>query len=440
MAAPTRYNSDIETYPSTATVVFEVVSINAGGDPLLEFLPEEPIGALLKTSIFVVQPLSGLSEAAEEQRRRHEDVFADAKPLPSTLRPRAPHFFTHRCFQWRFAPGTAFLAMHRHATVTMLLLHRCIAAARLACQGMLGAIRLLRDRTYVAARVATVDIAVFTWRSVERVVELAISAGTFATSQQSIIDLRRRAGAFRDCFEAAAMLVPAKTRRIPTAIQRLKSTVACHVFLVTRTLLKWGNAAFRKLVCNVQTMATAPPARIPFSPCLLTQIRWSALRIGRFRIPATNRTLAVFSGGAAVGGLILWLIDAPIGAPSKGAASDGIRVAGLVALAPPGDQDTVHRSTPATTLTTAQDMAELRVPSSPVMFSTELNITSMPAGARVTVDGISWGDTPVTIRHLPPGRKVLRLTKQGYHTQQRVVSASHDRRTVAVRVTLPARR
>ena len=53
-----------------------------------------------------------------------------------------------------------------------------------------------------------------------------------------------------------------------------------------------------------------------------------------------------------------------------------------------------------------------------------LRITSDPAGARVTVNGVGWGTTPVVIRHLPPGAKTIRVTKDGYIADQRVVSLS----------------
>jgi hypothetical protein len=52
---------------------------------------------------------------------------------------------------------------------------------------------------------------------------------------------------------------------------------------------------------------------------------------------------------------------------------------------------------------------------------TRLLITSQPAGGRVTVNGIGWGVTPVTIRHLPPGDKLVRVTKDGYVAQERLV-------------------
>ena len=61
----------------------------------------------------------------------------------------------------------------------------------------------------------------------------------------------------------------------------------------------------------------------------------------------------------------------------------------------------------------------------------ELVISSDPAGAQVTVDGIGWGVTPIRIQHLSLGYKRLRLTQAGYLGEERVVTldaSSHFRR------------
>jgi cytoskeletal protein RodZ len=58
---------------------------------------------------------------------------------------------------------------------------------------------------------------------------------------------------------------------------------------------------------------------------------------------------------------------------------------------------------------------------------TELLITSEPAGARVTVDGIGWGSTPVTIRHLTAGTKHVRVTKDGYQSEERTAHVAGER-------------
>ena len=53
---------------------------------------------------------------------------------------------------------------------------------------------------------------------------------------------------------------------------------------------------------------------------------------------------------------------------------------------------------------------------------TELVVTTQPPGARVTVDGIGWGSAPVTIRYLSAGNKRIRVSKEGYAIEERVVS------------------
>jgi cytoskeletal protein RodZ len=62
---------------------------------------------------------------------------------------------------------------------------------------------------------------------------------------------------------------------------------------------------------------------------------------------------------------------------------------------------------------------------------TELVVTTQPAGARVTVNGIGWGISPVTIRYLPPGDKRIRVSKEGYATEERVLQISEGQRRAA---------
>jgi cytoskeletal protein RodZ len=59
---------------------------------------------------------------------------------------------------------------------------------------------------------------------------------------------------------------------------------------------------------------------------------------------------------------------------------------------------------------------------------TELVVTTQPAGARVTVNGIGWGISPVTIRHLPPGDKRIRVSKEGYEASERIFRVAEGRR------------
>jgi transcriptional regulator with XRE-family HTH domain len=66
----------------------------------------------------------------------------------------------------------------------------------------------------------------------------------------------------------------------------------------------------------------------------------------------------------------------------------------------------------------------------------ELRITSEPSGALVTVNGVGWGPTPVTIRYMPFGKKLIRVTKPGYVSAQRGFAFMPDRRVRSVRMQL----
>jgi hypothetical protein len=66
----------------------------------------------------------------------------------------------------------------------------------------------------------------------------------------------------------------------------------------------------------------------------------------------------------------------------------------------------------------------------------ELRIDSVPSGARVTVNGVGWGETPLTVRYLPFGGKRVRLTKDGYVSVERRIELTADRpvRTISIQL------
>jgi cytoskeletal protein RodZ len=66
---------------------------------------------------------------------------------------------------------------------------------------------------------------------------------------------------------------------------------------------------------------------------------------------------------------------------------------------------------------------------------TELVIRTQPEGARVTVNGIGWGVSPVTIRHLEPGEKRIRVSMDGYPSAERSVMVDEGARA-SVRISL----
>ena len=63
-------------------------------------------------------------------------------------------------------------------------------------------------------------------------------------------------------------------------------------------------------------------------------------------------------------------------------------------------------------------------------------VTTEPAGARVTVNGVGYGSTPLAIPYLPPGTKRIRVTKSGYRTEERVVAVDDGGAAARLRIAL----
>jgi hypothetical protein len=66
----------------------------------------------------------------------------------------------------------------------------------------------------------------------------------------------------------------------------------------------------------------------------------------------------------------------------------------------------------------------------------ELEIVTEPAGAHVTVDGVGWGTSPVTIKYLPPGNKRLRITRDGFAADERLIRLAPGSGRTTVQVLL----
>jgi hypothetical protein len=65
-----------------------------------------------------------------------------------------------------------------------------------------------------------------------------------------------------------------------------------------------------------------------------------------------------------------------------------------------------------------------------------LVVISQPEGARVTINGLGYGSTPLTVAGLPPGTKRLRISKAGYTSEERIVGADTTRAGVTLRITM----
>lgn len=141
--------------------------------------------------------------------------------------------------------------------------------------------------------------------------------------------------------------------------------------------------------------------------------------------------------------------DLPRPAPASGTLSDTARAGGTSAadgalsvvassrLAPASAGSTTEAaatSGPARTVAKPVAVAPKRpaerseVRSAAPLVSGLVVITA-PAGARVTVNGIAWGVTPLTIRYLPTGDKRIRVSKDGYAAEERAVRLAEGRST-----------
>lgn len=81
----------------------------------------------------------------------------------------------------------------------------------------------------------------------------------------------------------------------------------------------------------------------------------------------------------------------------------------------------VERSTPAVAASTKES---------------RLTVITDPMGARVTVNGVGRGVTPVTVRHLTPGPKAVRVTLDGYVAEERLVQLEPGEGVTSVRIPL----
>lgn len=118
--------------------------------------------------------------------------------------------------------------------------------------------------------------------------------------------------------------------------------------------------------------------------------------------------------------------NTPLNQPSSSSTTgEGVATSGVT-----GSASTVGSSDERTT--TSPATSEQRI------FEPELDIETMPDGARVTVDGVSWGTSPTSIRYLQPGYKRLRVTKDGFAAEERTIELTPQRPRTIVRVTLRA--
>ncbi len=136
---------------------------------------------------------------------------------------------------------------------------------------------------------------------------------------------------------------------------------------------------------------------------------------------APRAAAAAVTGAAAEG--------APRAARSAPAAATAARTAAAPARAPAVAR-TVPVVAPGSPAATAARPAAARATAG------EIRITSTPPGARVTVNGLGWGQTPLTVRNLAFGSQTVRLTSDGYRSEQRTVQVTGAQPQITLNVAL----
>jgi cytoskeletal protein RodZ len=130
--------------------------------------------------------------------------------------------------------------------------------------------------------------------------------------------------------------------------------------------------------------------------------------------------------------------SAPVSAPASGVvpalyAPDRVSAAGSRNRLDPASAPQGQRSDPgaAPSATTGQEEpASPEETTATAASGSQLTVITEPEGARVTVDGIGRGTTPLTIRYLTPGTRRVRVTREGYLGEERVTEVKAGPGTV----------
>jgi len=138
-------------------------------------------------------------------------------------------------------------------------------------------------------------------------------------------------------------------------------------------------------------------------------------------LPQATSASRVPGGATAPAAAVRKTPPPPVVAASRPAAPSG-------GTATSGRHEVARKAEPAS-----------QAPAAPLATEGRLVVASEPAGARVTVNGVGWGQTPLTIDYLPLGEKRVRVTKAGYLSEERTVRLDGRRANATVRVTLRER-
>jgi cytoskeletal protein RodZ len=144
---------------------------------------------------------------------------------------------------------------------------------------------------------------------------------------------------------------------------------------------------------------------------------------------------AVLLAGWSVGSFILNAMRSDAVTPPQPLRAHASTMVETPVPPSPDRAATAASSTPTATSGTT----DVSISSVAELSAGELRVQSDPDGARVTVNGIGWGLTPATIKHLALGEKRVRLTKDGYASAERRIQVTAEQPVQTVLVTLEPR-
>ncbi len=126
--------------------------------------------------------------------------------------------------------------------------------------------------------------------------------------------------------------------------------------------------------------------------------------------------------------------------PQSSVRIDTAASASTASTSPAATPATPAVAEPAVDSPTPQAVVAVEAPLAaiPSVEDGELTIVTEPAGARVTIDGMGRGTTPLTVAHLPFGLHRIRVTLDGYVGEQRVARIDATRPTETLTISLNA--
>ncbi len=105
------------------------------------------------------------------------------------------------------------------------------------------------------------------------------------------------------------------------------------------------------------------------------------------------------------------------------------------AIVPVPSTSTTPAATPGETSVPALTTVAPDTPARPAPADLTLTVTSSPDGARVLIDGIARGRTPLTLSHLDPGERRVRLVLDGFLSTESPIRLG-DRPSTSLHVDL----